>query len=205
MLRSPRAIQAMLQVDRGDFCPHEPYHDMPVPLGYNATISAPHMHAFALEAAASRLRSGARVLDVGSGSGYLAVCFAELVKPAGRVVGIDHIDALVEQSIRNTRRAHGALLDSGALQFVAADGRHGYPPHAPYDLIHVGAASERIPEPLLAQLAPGGLLIIPVGEHSQAMRLVTRGPDGGFTEREGLPVRYVPLTDRRTQLGARGP
>lgn len=81
----------MLAVDRGDFCSVAPYADTPQSIGHNATISAPHMHAHALELLRDQLHPGARVLDVGSGSGYLAACMALMVGPTGHVVGIEHI------------------------------------------------------------------------------------------------------------------
>lgn len=123
-----------------------------------------------------------------------------MVGPSGKVVGLEHIEGLVEASIKNTRRSHEGLLASGRLEYVVGDGRLGHPPLAPYDLIHVGAASERVPKPLLDQLAPGGMMIIPVGEFFQAIRVVSKDPQGNVTERDELAVRYVPLTDRSTQL-----
>lgn len=145
---------------------------------------------------------GAKVLDVGSGSGYLSVCFAHLVKPRGLVIGLDHIEGLVKASIRNTMRSHNSLLESGCLKYVVGDGRLGYPQEALYDVIHVGAACPRVPRPLLDQLAPGGIMIIPVGEFFQAIRVITKDANGEVSERDELPVRYVPLTDKASQLGS---
>ena len=194
----------MLGVDRAEFCHEAPYEDSPSFIGSNATISAPHMHAFALEASLPALRPGAKVLDVGSGSGYLSVCYAQLVKPNGKVVGIEHIDELVEASIRNSEKSHKDMLGSGLLAFVVGDGRLGYPSEAPYDVIHVGAASGEIPKALVDQLAPGGILIIPVGdEDSQVITVVQKDAQGNISSKEVLPVRYVPLTDKSSQLRLR--
>jgi protein-L-isoaspartate(D-aspartate) O-methyltransferase len=151
--------------------------------------------------AKDRLKDGARVLDVGSGSGYLAVCFAHLVGPRGHVVGIEHIDGLVKDSIANTRKSHQNLLDSGRLLLVTGDGRQGYPSMAPYDVIHVGAASSQPPQALLDQLAPGGILIIPIGNSlEQAMRSYSKDQEGRIRIREDIHVRYVPLTSADRQL-----
>ena len=97
---------AMRDVDRANYVikgSGDPYQDSPQPIGYGATISAPHMHAHCLETLRSRLRPGARVLDVGSGTGYLTALFATFVGPTGVVIGIDHIPELVANSERNFR------------------------------------------------------------------------------------------------------
>lgn len=204
----------MMQVDRADFCPIAPYKDAPQSIGHNATISAPHMHAYALGWAAScfppageegtesttgtpRSATPRRILDVGSGSGYLTVAFARLFPQADTVVGIDHIPQLTTSAIANARKHHGELLDTDRLLFVTGDGRMGYPPRAPYDLIHVGAAAGReVPEALLEQLAPGGLLILPVG---QRIWLVNKDQKGQVSMRQDIDVLFVPLTDRELQ------
>merc|ERR1719217_1669778 len=83
--------KAMLATDRCNYAPRDAYADQPQPIGHNATISAPHMHAHALELLADFLTPGARALDVGCGSGYLCACMAEMVGPSGLVVGIDYL------------------------------------------------------------------------------------------------------------------
>ncbi|KAI6243443.1 Protein-L-isoaspartate(D-aspartate) O-methyltransferase domain containing protein [Aphelenchoides fujianensis] len=88
--------KVMLGVDRGDFAPTNPYQDAPQGIGHNATISAPHMHAIALQGLLDVIKPDSHVLDVGSGSGYLTVCLANMIGPNGTVVGIDHIDELVQ-------------------------------------------------------------------------------------------------------------
>ncbi|KAK2723010.1 protein-L-isoaspartate(D-aspartate) O-methyltransferase-like isoform X4 [Artemia franciscana] len=134
--------RAMRSVDRGFYCPSNAYFDAPESIGYGATISAPHMHAYALELLRDQLKPGAKVLDVGSGSGYLTMCFAKMVGPNGKVVGIDHIPALVNSSIENVRRDCPEYLENGLIKLVAGDGRKGFLEEAPYDAIHVGAAAE---------------------------------------------------------------
>ncbi|KAG2430490.1 hypothetical protein HXX76_010013 [Chlamydomonas incerta] len=144
LVRSPHVEAAMLAVDRGLFVPpgQSPYQDAPQPLGCGATISAPHMHAVCLELMAEQLRPGARVLDVGSGSGYLALVFAAMVAPppaapgssssgggggsssssaggGGRVVGVEHIGELVGGSVAAAGRVGGwarRLLDEDRLR-----------------------------------------------------------------------------------------
>ncbi|KQJ83180.1 protein-L-isoaspartate O-methyltransferase [Brachypodium distachyon] len=178
-----------------------PYTDSPMPIGYNATISAPHMHATCLELLKDHLQPGMHALDVGSGSGYLTACFAMMVGPEGRAVGIEHIPELVAASIGNVERSAAApLLKDGSLSFHVSDGRLGWPDAAPYDAIHVGAAAPEIPEPLLEQLKPGGRMVIPVGTFSQDLQVIDKNPDGSTSVSNGASVRYVPLTSRDAQL-----
>ena len=146
------------QVDRAHYAPHAPYQDSPQSIGYRATISAPHMHASACESLLPFLKPGSRVLDVGSGSGYLTHVLAELVKPEGTVVGLEHIQPLVDIGTTNTRRSQEGreLMDNGGIKYVKADGRLGWPEGGPYDAIHVGAAASDFHQPLIDQLkAPG--------------------------------------------------
>ena len=93
MVKSAKIEKVMRLVDRGDFAKDDLYEDSPQYIGYGATISAPNIHAFALEHLEDVLKQGNKVLDVGSGSGYLSTCFAYLVGKSGQVIGIDHIKA----------------------------------------------------------------------------------------------------------------
>ena len=176
----------MTQVDRGHYARYDPYDDSPQQIGHGATISAPHMHANACESLESYLplqqqsapsasstaavqasssnpssstaTSQTRILDIGSGSGYLTHVLAELAGTNARVVGLEHIPELVELAKANMRKsAEGqGLLDSGRVRFVAGDGRKGWPEDAPYDAIHVGAAAAEAHAPLLEQLKTPG-------------------------------------------------
>ena len=116
------------------------------------------MHASACESLLPFLQPGSKVLDVGSGSGYLTHVLAELVKPGGRVVGVEHIQPLVDLATANTgKSAEGRdLMESGGIKYVKADGRLGYEAGGPYDAIHVGAAAVEAHTKLVEQLkAPG--------------------------------------------------
>lgn len=199
---SSRVRYAMLAVDRADFAPVSPYRDQPQGIGWNATISAPHMHAAALEYLKNHLTDGSYALDVGSGSGYLTVCMAVMIGNNGKVVGIDHIPELVELAKENTRKNHSDLIDSGRVVFVEGDGREGYSLDRKYNAIHVGAAAERIPGPLIEQLAEGGRMLIPVGKESgNQVFLQVDKTDGKVTQKVIEHVIYVPLTSKAHQLG----
>ena len=158
------------------------------------------MHAIALELLEPSLRPGARVLDVGSGSGYLVAVFGRLVAPAGRVIGIDHIPELTEQSLRNLEKSNNDLLAAGTIEVHAGDGYEGYLPAAPYDAIHVGAAAPVMPQKLIDQLKPGGRMVIPVGRIIQELIVVHKRMDGTVVETHHDAVRFVPLTTKDKQL-----
>lgn len=195
-----RVGPAMAKVDRANYVLHsaDAYRDSPQGIGHDATISAPHMHAYAAQYLLPYLRPGAKVLDVGSGSGYLAAVFHHLVSPDGKVIGIDHIPELVEFSVDNLKKDDlGKALENGQIEMVVGDGRQGYPKGGPYDAIHVGAAAPTLPQPLVDQLACPGSMFIPVGVTYQQILQVNKDTNGNVTKTELMGVRYVPLTDRK--------
>lgn len=109
----------MLAVDRANYCAaQDPYSDVPNYIGYGATISASHMHCLALSLLQDWLVDGAKVLDVGSGSGYLTACMAHMVGPRGTVYGVDHIKQLVDLARENIRTDCGSLLSSGRVKLI---------------------------------------------------------------------------------------
>ncbi|KAI4213407.1 MAG: hypothetical protein LQ351_003907 [Letrouitia transgressa] len=186
------------QVDRAHYSPAVPYQDSPQTIGFSATISAPHMHASAAESLLPFLHPSARVLDIGSGSGYLTHVLANLIGPEGKVVGVDHIQGLVDLAERNVRKSEDGrgLLQSGRVRFVKGDGREGFREGAPWDAIHVGAAAREEHAGLLEQLQAPGRMFIPVGDaFGQYIWVVDKKEDGSITREKSFAVRYVPLTD----------
>ncbi|SCV74268.1 BQ2448_6700 [Microbotryum intermedium] len=213
LISNPRVYQAFLDTDRGHFTSSQPYMDSPQVIGYGATISAPHMHAHAIENLERFLQPGAKVLDVGGvvdfstgcGSGYLLSILHALVGPSGLVVGIDHIPQLTSLTRTNLVKATStsSALDSGSIKLVTADGRRGAPPDIfppeGFDCIHVGAASPVWPTELVKQLKSPGRMFVPVGEDEQEVLQIDKDCNGEVSTQKLFGVRYVPLTDRDKQ------
>ncbi|CBJ48295.1 protein-L-isoaspartate (D-aspartate) O-methyltransferase [Ectocarpus siliculosus] len=206
LVRSARVVKAMETTDRGFYTPQDAYEDRPQPIGFRATISAPHMHAHALEVLSPAIpMDGGRVLDVGVGSGYLAAALSRMVGAGGVVYGLDYIQQLVELSRTNLDKDDSTMLSSGRVVLKTADGWRGWPENGPYDAIHVGAAAESIPMDLVAQLKVGGRMVVPVGPPSETQMLVQvdrvkdTGPVSESFATEGLmSVVYVPLVNSST-------
>ena len=202
VIKSDRVYEAMSSVDRGNYThSNYPYVDTPQGIGFGATISAPHMHAYALELLQDKLHEGARALDVGSGSGYLTACMAKMLGPNGFAVGIEHIEELKAFATENIERDNPGLLQSGRIELVVGDGRLGYPEKAPYNAIHVGAAAKEMPQALIEQLAPGGRLVLPMGPENsdQTLVQVDKALDGKIKKKSLTSVVFVPLTSKNKQ------
>ncbi|KAI9791038.1 MAG: hypothetical protein M1835_000582 [Candelina submexicana] len=198
LITSQRVKDAMLGVDRAHYSPSAAYQDSPQSIGFSATISAPHMHAAASESLLPFLTPNSKVLDIGSGSGYLTHVLANLVAPTGTVVGIDHIQGLVDLANSNMgKSADGReMLEKGRVRFVKTDGRLGFKEGGPYDAIHVGAAAGEMHQTLIDQLKAPGRLFIPVQENfMQYIWVIDKKEDGSVEKKKSFGVQYVPLTD----------
>jgi protein-L-isoaspartate(D-aspartate) O-methyltransferase len=156
------------------------------------------MHANACESLLAYLQPGSKVLDIGSGSGYLTAVLANLVGSRGSVIGIDHIQPLVDMGSTNMAKSEEGrkMLDSGQVKFVKGDGRKGWEEGAPYDAIHVGAAAAEHHQVLVDQLKAPGRLFVPVEEESrQHIYVIDKKGDGSVERKKLYGVQYVPLTD----------
>jgi len=186
----PRVLAAMRAVPRHLFVPPEArgeaYADYPVGIGHRQTISQPFIVALMTDlSGVAELGARARVLDVGTGSGYQAAVLAEL---GAEVYSLEIVADLADAARDRLHR-----LGYDRVHVRAGDGYGGWPEQAPFDAILVAAAPPRVPEPLKAQLAVGGRLVIPVGEDLQELVVITRTRDG-YARRSTELVRFVPMT-----------
>ena len=198
---SRTVYDVMMQVDRGDFAPSNPYQNFPQRIGYNVVISAPLLHAYCLELLKDYLTEGSTVLDIGFGSGYLTVAMSKMMKDKGKVIGIEHIKDLYDWGISNMNKHHKDLIDNKQIELVLGDGRLGYKNRAPYKCIHVGAAARQVPNEIVEQLACGGRLVMPLGvPNDQYIYCIDKDLNGKITFTKGLSVCYVSLTSVKNQL-----
>jgi len=198
-IRSKEVEEAFLAVPREEFVPRSlrdsAYVDSPLPIGYGQTISAPHMVAIMTEAL--QVEPGHRVLEVGTGSGYQAAILAHIVseKPGGHVYTIEIVPQLARRGYLNICRALPDICTN--VTVYLGDGTLGLPEFAPYDRIVVTAGAKIIPPPLLEQLAPGGVMVIPVGSrYEQELLIVKKLSDGTVKIERSIPCIFVPLVGK---------
>ena len=182
-----RVLAAMRTVPRHRFVdPSQAanaYDDRPLPIGRGQTISQPYIVAYMTELL--RLEPGAKVLEVGTGCGYQAAVLAEIAR---EVYTIEIVKSLADGAADLLPR-----LGYGKVHVRHGDGYGGWPDQAPFDGIVVAAAPDHVPPALVAQLAVGARLVIPVGDAHQEIRVITKTASGHREERL-IPVRFVPLT-----------
>ena len=197
-LKSPAVERAFRNVPREEFVlpemRHEAYRDTPLPILHGQTISAPHMCAIMCEQL--KLEEGHRILEVGAGSGYHAALCAEIIAPAGsknpgHVYTVEIFEDLVFFAQENLRRAGY----SDHVTIIHGDGGQGLPELAPFDRVLVTAAAPDIPPPLIEQLIPEGLMVIPVGSRGfyQELIIVTKNKDSKVRQHRWGGVAFVPL------------
>ena len=200
-IQCQKVYDVMMEVDRGDFSPGNPYENNPQFIGYNVVISAPLLHAYCLEALKDFLVEGSNALDIGFGSGYLTVAMSKMMNDKGCVVGIEHIKDLYDFGIQNISKHHKNLIENKSIELILGDGRLGYKEKAPFKCIHVGAAAMEPPKVFLDQLENGGRLVMPLGpQGNQYIYLIDKDFKGNINYTKGLSVRYVPLTSPEDQI-----
>ncbi len=186
-ISDPRVLDAMRRVPRHLFVDSwirdSAYDDMALPIGEGQTISQPYMVAIMTELL--ELTGDEKVLEIGTGSGYQAAVLAELSK---EVYTIERIESLMEKAGEKF-----AALGYGNIRTKTGDGTLGWPEKAPFDRITITAASPKIPEPLMEQLAMDGILLVPMGSRFSQQLLKIRKTRHGVTEEYHTPCVFVPL------------
>lgn len=188
-IKNAQVLKALRSVPRHLFMPVDvrphAYEDRPVPIGYGQTISQPYIVAFMSEAL--EVQPKHRVLEIGTGSGYQAAILSGL---AAEVYTIEIVPALAKSSAETLKQ-----LGYNNVHVLAGDGYKGWPEKAPFDRIILTAAPPELPQALVDQLKPGGILLAPVGKTTleQEIIRVSKAADGKITRRSLLPVRFVPM------------
>ena len=183
-------MAAMAKVPRHEFVPETvrqfSYDNRPLPIGDGQTISQPYIVALMTDLA--EVGPESVVLEIGTGSGYQAAVLAEIVE---HVYTIEIVEPL---GLRAASTLDRSGYDNVTVRM--GDGYQGWPEFAPFDAILVTAAPERIPQPLIDQLAVGGKLVVPVGEQNrtQSLQVLDKAPDGSTLVSDILPVVFVPFT-----------
>jgi protein-L-isoaspartate(D-aspartate) O-methyltransferase len=186
----PVVLQVLARVPRHEFVPaaqrRHAYENRPLAIGHGQTISQPYI--VGLMTSLVRPARGQKILEIGTGSGYQAAVLAEA---GANVYSIEIIEPLARQAAQRLR-----ALGYRNVATRIGDGYYGWKEHAPFDAIVVTAAASSIPPPLIAQLKPGGRMVIPVGSSffTQTLMLVEKGADGRARTRQLMPVQFVPLT-----------
>jgi protein-L-isoaspartate(D-aspartate) O-methyltransferase len=188
-ITDPAILDAFLAVPReafvGEEHAHLAYGDFPLPIEASQTISQPYIVALMIEAAG--IRSGHIVLEIGAGSGYAAAVISRIAR---KVIGIERQPELVDVARGRLQR-----LGYDNIEIIEGDGTRGCPDKAPFDAILAAASGSHVPDTLIAQLAPDGRLVMPVGDPGAVQELikVTKQEDGLLKQENLGGVRFVPL------------
>jgi protein-L-isoaspartate(D-aspartate) O-methyltransferase len=190
-VRDPRVLGALAAVPRHLFVDaalaSRAYDDCSLPLGHGQTISQPYIVARSAELSISGMVAPrtARILEIGTGGGYAAAVFAQIF---GEVYSIERVRALHDRARANLRP-----LRLATVRLAYGDGAEGLPAEAPFDAIIAAAAGAQIPAAWGEQLAPGGVVVAPVGESQQHLSVLRRDPEGRWACQQIEAVRFVPL------------
>jgi len=193
-VKDDQVLKAMRSVPRHRFVPDDyreaAYQDSPLPIGEGQTISQPYIVALMSELL--EVGPGDKVLEIGTGSGYQAAVLAAM--------GVEVFTVEIRERLCDRARETLAALEYDSVHVRCGDGYRGWPEEAPFAGIIVTAAPERIPEPLVEQLAEGARMVIPLGDFYQQL-MVIKKTDAGVDERSVIPVRFVPMTGEIEQQG----
>uniref|UniRef100_A0A8D8SKS6 protein-L-isoaspartate(D-aspartate) O-methyltransferase n=1 Tax=Cacopsylla melanoneura TaxID=428564 RepID=A0A8D8SKS6_9HEMI len=186
-INHPKVEEVFYKVRRADFINVKPYHgfsNIPYAFDNQVTMETPSYISMCLEQLVDVIHNGSRVLDIGSGQGYMATCLAHLVGPHGKVYALEHDPLTVNNSLKNIKISSPELLQRGTLEVLVKDGRWGHDEGGPYDAIFFGGGTEEVSETIMNQLKPNGRIVAPVGNvWRQNLSVIDKRPDGTITSR----------------------
>ncbi len=187
-LKTPLLIEAFKNIDRADFVPEEfkdsAYANVPLPIGYDQTISQPLTVAFLLELLEAKPEE--KVLDIGAGSGWTTALLAQIT---GNVIGVERVPELKEFAEKNLAKYD--FVGKGIVKLFLADGTKGYKKEAPYDKILAGASAKGdVPDEWKKQLKIGGRIVAPVGN---SVVVIDKTGKGKYSRKEHFGFSFVPL------------
>lgn len=193
IISNKKVIEAFKKIDRRIFVPEElkeqAYDDIPLPIGFGATISQPT--TIAIMTQALELKKGMKVLEIGTGSGYQSAIISSIIGRKGEVISIEIVPELASLAKKNLKKA--GITN---VEVINADGSKGYEKEAPYDRIIITAASPEIPRHLLKQLKKKGIIVVPVGELFSQRMIKMKKNDKVKIEDLG-PFSFVPLKGKK--------
>ena len=180
--------EAFLKVPRHQFVPQQvapfAYQNQPLPIGFDKTISQPFIAALMTDLL--DIRAGDRALEIGTGLGFQTAILAELAGEVWSIEIVEEFAAIAEQHLQQLGYANARIR--------VGDGSRGWPEQAPFDVIMLTAAAKNLPPALVAQLAPGGRMILPLAEEGvQQLTLIEKRADGELATRRIMPVRFTEL------------
>ena len=195
-INTPEVKQTMTRVNRRNFVlsDTEAFIDSSRLIGWATTISQPSMQAATLDILTQFILPSKKALDIGTGSGYMTACIAEMMGPKGMVYSVDHFSEILIYAKNSINKGNTYLLDH--IVFVEADGAK----YASYDVIHIGGAVEDMPKEIINQLVEGGLIFAPVGKESQRIFIWEKEKDGHLKMEGKLEVQYGPLMSKEEHL-----
>jgi len=169
-LTSEEVAMTMLEVDRADFVPHNPYQNKTQTIGFDFDISAPYKHALALEYLKDYCTEKSKILDLGSGSGYLTCALARLTNYTGTVIGVEFNPELIDFGENNIRKNHAYLIKKNII-FINSDETNELKKYGPFKAIHIGFAVEKIPDRFIDLLDYNGRMFALVGKNKETQKI----------------------------------
>ena len=210
---NPNVINVLESIDRAEFVKNNSnaYNDTPLSIGWNTTISAPHMHMFTIDYIAKFIKTSLsnnnikqlQAIDIGSGSGFMTIAISKLLGPNSITIALDHIQDILNFSKANIKKSHNQYIENGRIKFLCDDGlTFNNGENGKYHVIHVGAACTSIPQYFIDLLHPNGMIWIPVGAKNgrKKMMVCIKDKNGEIKKESLMDVSYSEMQSVEEQL-----